>query len=73
MEVGRIRKKRKATFCTLRLILPISYLGACYIRTKVTQCIRDKMTLHFRVCEPLNDIHQDTKSQLQSFAKSRAL
>ena len=27
---------------TLRLIGPISYLGACYIRTKVTKCIREK-------------------------------
>ena len=33
---------------TLRLIRPISYLGACYIRTKVTKCIREKMTMHFR-------------------------
>ena len=33
---------------TLRLIGPISYLGACYIRTKVTKCICEKMTLHFR-------------------------
>ena len=23
-------------------------LGACYIRTKVTKCIREKMTLYFR-------------------------
>ena len=27
---------------------PISYLGACYIRTTVTKCIREKMTLYFR-------------------------
>ena len=27
---------------------PISYLGACYIRTKVTKCNREKMTLYFR-------------------------
>ena len=33
---------------TLRLIRPISYLGACYIRTKVTKCIREKMTMFFR-------------------------
>ena len=33
---------------TLRLIGPISYLGACYIRTKVTKCIREKMTMYFR-------------------------
>ena len=33
---------------TLRLIGPISYLGACYIRTKATKCIREKMTLYFR-------------------------
>ena len=34
--------------CTLRLIGPISYLGACYTRTKVRKCIREKMTLYFR-------------------------
>ena len=33
---------------TLRLIGPISYLGACYIRTKATKCICEKMTLYFR-------------------------
>ena len=33
---------------TLRLIGPISYLGACYIRTTVTKCIHEKMTLYFR-------------------------
>ena len=33
---------------TLRLIGPISYLGACYIHTKVTKCIRQKMTMYFR-------------------------
>ena len=33
---------------TLRLIGPISYLGACYIYTKVTKCIREKMTMCFR-------------------------
>ena len=33
---------------TLRLIGPISYLDACYIRTKVTKCIREKMTMYFR-------------------------
>ena len=33
---------------TLRLIGPISYLGACYIRTKVTKCICEKITLYFR-------------------------
>ena len=32
----------------LRLIGPISYLGACYIRTTVTKYIREKMTLYFR-------------------------
>ena len=32
----------------LRLIGPISYLGACYIRTKVTKCSREKMTMYFR-------------------------
>ena len=32
----------------LRLIGPISYLGACYIYTKVTKCIREKMTMCFR-------------------------
>ena len=32
----------------LRLIGQISYLGACYIRTKVTKCAREKMTLYFR-------------------------
>ena len=30
---------------TLRLIGPISYLGACYIHTKVTKCIREKIPL----------------------------
>ena len=34
---------------TLRLIGPISYLGGCYRRTKVTKCIRQKMTLYFRM------------------------
>ena len=34
---------------TLRLIGPISYLGGCYRRTKVTKCIRQKMTLYFHV------------------------
>ena len=34
---------------TLRLVGPISYLGGCYRRTKVTKCIRQKMTLYFRV------------------------
>ena len=36
---------------TLRLIGPISYLGACYIYVriyKVTKCIREKMTMCFR-------------------------
>ena len=33
---------------TLRLIGTISCLGACYIRTKVTKCIREKMTMFFR-------------------------
>ena len=44
-----------STFCndlryvyTLRLIGPLSYLGACYIRTKVIKCIREKMTMYFR-------------------------
>ena len=32
---------------TLRLIGPISCLGACYIRTKVTKCVPVKMTLYF--------------------------
>ena len=47
---------------TLRLIGPISYLGACYIRTKVTT---DAFVRKWRctfVAEPLNHIHQDTKS-----------
>ena len=51
---------------TLRLVGSISYLGGCYWRTKVTKCIRQKMTLFsavlISVCETLNDIHQDTKS-----------
>ena len=47
---------------TLGLIGPISYLGACYIRTKVTKCIPEKMSLHTFVGESLNHIHQDTKS-----------
>ena len=33
---------------TLRLIGPISYLGACYIRMKVIKCIGEKMTMYFR-------------------------
>ena len=33
---------------TLRFVGPISYLGACYIRTKVTKCIREHMTMYFR-------------------------
>ena len=33
---------------TLRLIGPISYLGACYIRTTLIKCIREKMTKYFR-------------------------
>ena len=32
----------------LQLIGPISYLGACLMRTKVTKCIREKMTMCFR-------------------------
>ena len=32
---------------TLRLIGPISYLGACYIHAKVTKCIREKISLYF--------------------------
>ena len=32
------------------------------IRTKVTKCIREKMTLYVRVGEPLNHIQQETKS-----------
>ena len=51
---------------TLRLVGSISYLGGCYRRTKVTKCICQKMTLFSAVfismCEPLNHIHQDTKS-----------
>ena len=51
---------------TLRLVGSISYLGGCYRRTKVTKCICQKMTLFSAVlismCEPLNYIHQDTKS-----------
>ena len=51
---------------TLRLVGSISYLGGCYRRTKVTKCICQKMTLFsavlISVCEPLNYIHQDTKS-----------
>ena len=38
----------KVYIYTMRLIGPISYLSACYIRTKVTKCICMKMTLHFR-------------------------
>ena len=46
----------------LRLIGPISYLGECYIQTKVTKCIREKMTLYTFMAKPLNHIHQGTKS-----------
>ena len=35
-------------FFTLRLIGSISYLGGCYIRSEVTKCICEKMTLYFR-------------------------
>ena len=49
---------------TRRLIGPISYPGAGYILCKkVTKCIREKMTMYFRVGEPLNHIHQNTKSE----------
>ena len=58
-----VRKRSfKATFYTLRLIGPITYLGACYIRTKVTS---DAFVRKWRctfVGEPLNHIHQDTES-----------
>ena len=37
--------KLKSYVYTLRLIESISYLGACYIRTKVTKYTREKMTL----------------------------
>ena len=51
---------------TLRLVGSISYLGRCYRHTKVTKCICQKMTLFsavlISVCEPLNHIHQNTKS-----------
>ena len=47
---------------TLRLIGPISYLGACYIQTKVTKCIREKMTLYTFMDKPLHHIRQNTKS-----------
>ena len=51
---------------TLRLVGSISYLGGSYRRTKVTKCICQKMTLFsavlISVCEPLNHIHQYTKS-----------
>ena len=33
---------------TLRFVGPISYLGACYIRTKVTKYIREHMTMYYR-------------------------
>ena len=61
---------------TLRYLIgtiSYTYLDACYIWTKVTKCIREKMTLYCCgnlvprvfpavVGEPLNHIHQDTKS-----------
>ena len=51
---------------TLWIVGSISYLGGCYRRTKVTKCLCQKMTLFsavlISVCEPLNYIHQDTKS-----------
>ena len=46
---------------TFQLIGPISYLGACYIRRKVTKCIHDKIRRTF-VSESLNHNHQGTKS-----------
>ena len=47
---------------TLRLIGPISYLGACYIRTTVTKWAFVRKWRYTFVGEPLNHIHQDTKS-----------
>ena len=32
----------------VRLVGRISHLDACYTRTEVTKCIREKMTLYFR-------------------------
>ena len=47
MKSFRISREYRYVYI-LRLIGPISYLGACYIRTTVTKCIREKMTLYFR-------------------------
>ena len=42
----------QASKATKELVLcagfKVSYLGTCYIRTKVTKCIREKMTMYFR-------------------------
>ena len=43
-----IHGERQCNAYTRRLIGSISYLGARYITTKVTKCIREKMTLYFR-------------------------
>ena len=47
---------------TLRLVGSISYLGGCYRRTKVTKCMSENDAVLISVCEPINYIHQDTKS-----------
>ena len=54
-------KLRLSYVYTLRLIGPISYLGVCYIRKKVTNAFVRKWRCVF-VCESLNHISQDTKS-----------
>ena len=69
-----IKKKRLKRFehlsantLKLRLHTAINradFVSGCmlYTRTKVTKCTHEKMTLYFRIGEPLNHIHQGTKS-----------
>ena len=62
IEQGSLsRKTWSSVLYTLRLIGLISYLGAYYIRKKVTKYIREKMTRGTFVGESLYQIHQDTK------------
>ena len=46
-SVGPVTSKLRLHTAINRADL-ISYLGACYIRTKVTKCNHEKMTLYFR-------------------------
>ena len=60
---GMLPQTKRKTVYTLRLIAPISYLGACYIYVLPRQ--QNAFVRKWRytfVGEPLNHIHQDTKS-----------